>query len=350
MFGPSSSLNVVHDRARTRQPSSIHLRSLLALACAGVACQSGEVLGPAETLYGSGTGSGDGDGDPDPSGDGETGPLLDLGSGGGMTTGGTEGVGETPCERVDLLFVIDNSSSMRGEQEELIASFPGFIEGIQSNLAEVGDYHVGVVTTDEYEGNSFFCQSLGALVTGTTGEYSSNATCGPYADGYNFMSQNDDLASEFACAAKVGVDGALAEKPMAAMLRAVSPGLSASGACNEGFIREDALLVVVIITDEEDNEGGNFPGSPGNPQQWFDQLVGSKGGIETNIVVVAIAGFPAPNQCTTDTAEHAVRVLEFADLFTHGYKGDVCTPSYAAYFSQAIGVIADACEQFTPVE
>ena len=38
------------------------------------------------------------------------------------------------------------------------------------------------------------------------------------------------------------------------------------------------------------------------------------------------------------------------DMFTNGYKGDVCTPSYASYFNQAIGVIEEACEQFTPVE
>jgi hypothetical protein len=314
------------------------------------ACQSGEVLGPAATLSGGGDGTSDGqgDGDGDP-GEGGTGPLLDMADDTGMGTGSTDGVGETPCARVDLLFVIDNSSSMRGEQEALIASFPGFIDGIQTTLAEVFDYHVGVVTTDEYEGNSFFCQSLGALVTGTTGQYSSNATCGPYADGYNFMTESDNLASKFACAAKVGVDGALAEKPMAAMLRAVSPGLSAVGACNEGFIRSDALLIVVVITDEEDTEGGNFPGSPGGPQQWFDQLVAYKGGVESNIVVITIAGFPAPNLCTTDTAEHAARLLAFTDLFTYGYKGDVCTPSYSAYFNQAIGVIANACEQFTPV-
>ncbi len=328
-------------------------RALSILISFGLAaCQAGDE--PSDTIFGGGTGDvGDGDGDPAGDGDGDagtTGPLLDMSEGESMGTGDTDGANDTPCERVDLLFVIDNSSSMRGEQEELIASFPGFISGIQSTLAEVGDYHVGVVTSDEYEGNNFFCQSLGALVTSTSGQYSSNQNCGPYAEGFNFMTEADELADAFACAAKVGVDGSLAERPMSAMLRAVSPGLNAPGNCNAGLIREDALLVVVVITDEEDNEGGNFPDSPGTPQQWFDELVGSKGGIETNIVVVAIAGFPEPNMCTSDTAEHAVRILEFADLFSNGYKGDVCTPSWSGYFNQAISVIADACQEFTPVE
>ena len=73
------------------------------------------------------------------------------------------------------------------------------------------------------------------------------------------------------------------------------------GACNEDFIRQDALLVLVIITDEDDDPpspvGG---GTPGKPEEWFDAVVGYKGGIASNVVVLTLVGTDGlehPNVC-----------------------------------------------------
>src|SRR5687768_1711576 len=47
--------------------------------------------------------------------------------------------------QVDVLWTIDNSSSMGDEQQTLIENFPGFADFfVGSGL----DYHIGVVTTD----------------------------------------------------------------------------------------------------------------------------------------------------------------------------------------------------------
>src|SRR5262245_47456344 len=51
------------------------------------------------------------------------------------------------CERVDFLFVVDNSGSMREEQENLARSFPGFVAVLQRSL-RARDYHIMVVDTD----------------------------------------------------------------------------------------------------------------------------------------------------------------------------------------------------------
>src|SRR5690242_21671906 len=40
------------------------------------------------------------------------------------------------CAKADFLFVIDNSGSMADEQDNLIASFPGFIDTIQQRSEE----------------------------------------------------------------------------------------------------------------------------------------------------------------------------------------------------------------------
>src|SRR5690606_33961712 len=48
------------------------------------------------------------------------------------------------CLKVDLLFVVDNSGSMKNEQDNLVASFPGFVEEIQVQLEDAESLHIGV--------------------------------------------------------------------------------------------------------------------------------------------------------------------------------------------------------------
>jgi hypothetical protein len=66
------------------------------------------------------------------------------------TTGEDEATGSaaTGCQKIDLLFVIDNGSTMRDEQEALIAAFPGFYDGLKATLG-VQDTHVMAVAADD---------------------------------------------------------------------------------------------------------------------------------------------------------------------------------------------------------
>lgn len=310
----------------------------------------------------------------DATGDGDTGinlddggEKLDLSAGG---SGGADGAGDaggnSGCKKVDLLFVIDNSGSMEDEQANLVASFPGFIDAMQSTLSDTQGYNVGVISSDLY-GGDLGCFQEGALITRTAGQGSSNAQCDPYASGKRFMTEADDLADKFACAAQVGIDGDGNERPMQTMLAAASDAMNAPGACNEGFVRDDALLVVVIITDEEDDHeqmgcmGGTVnadpqPGSNGEPPQWFDELVAIKAGNEKSIVVLSLVGpregetCPELQKCNggIDGAEVADRVIDFTEMFTYGFVGPVCQP-YGPFFQEAISNIKSACDDFVPV-
>lgn len=270
---------------------------------------------------------------------------------------------DTGCENVDLLFVIDNSGSMADEQQNLINSFPGFAEAMKSQLESAMSYHVGVVTSDSNTFNSAGCNNKpGALVTKTGGTNSSNQSCLPYASGKSFMDENDNLDQKFQCAAKVGTQGSGNEQPMLAMGEAISGALNGPGACNDGFIREDALLVVVIITDEEDDHEVEAcqqqpqPGSPGEPSDWYNTLVSAKDGVETNIVVLSLVGPPAPNLCPAlnkcnggiEGAEVASRIVQFTEMFSYGTTGQVCAPNFDTFFSESIGVIDSACKNFQP--
>ena len=247
-------------------------------------------------------------------------PRLDLGAAPDFAAPATG------CTKVDLLFVIDNSLSMAAEQDSLIASFPGFITGIQAQLVDADSYHVGIVSTDDYADNPASCRTLGALVTST-----GKAQCGPYAAGGSWMSEADDLAASFACAGRVGITGASDERPVAAAIAAIGDPLAAPGACNEGFFRDDALLVITIITDEEDDAEMKNGGSPGDPASWFTAIVARKAGLETNAVVLAVVGGASNNQCPPYSppqgAEDAPRLRSFAESFTYGSVGDVCADS-----------------------
>ncbi len=258
------------------------------------------------------------------------------------------------CSKVDFLFVVDDSGSMGDEQIALNNSFPGFIDAIQATLGEVESYHVGVVTSDAYVENELGCQEIGALVTQTQ-----NGQCGPFAEGKRFMTEADDLSTTFACAGQPGTGGSGDNTSMQAMYTAVGPAFADVGACNEGFIRDDALLVIVVITDEEDDydnpPGFGYFGSEGDPADWYDAVVTAKGGVEENVAVLSLVQHEEPNACpaqnNTDpllTWFLAVRIMEFTQMFTHGTIGDICVNNYASFFDDAVSIVGDACENFTP--
>ncbi len=253
------------------------------------------------------------------------------------------------CTKVDILFAIDNSGSMGDEQDNLVAAFPGFVAGIQDALQFADSYHIGVVTSDSYDHNENGCRGVGDLVTQTGGSDSSNANCGPFSSGFRWFDNTEpDLASTFACAAQVGTDGSGDEEQVHGVLRATDAERNVPGACNEGFLRDDALLVVVVITDEEDEEDcdpffGCEGGTPADPQQWFTRLVTNKFNIETNIVMLTLVGLPG-----SSCADHASRILDFGSRFTNNAAGEICAGDYAAFFTEAISQIDTACQDFTP--
>lgn len=289
--------------------------------------------------------------DEDSGDDGDDGPNFDLGSLPDFDPGISN------CE-IDFLFVVDNSDSMLDEQKNLADSVPAFIDTLTKEI-KLEDFHIGIVTSDDYWQNGWPCAELGSLVTKTGGMGSSNAMCGPYADGFNFMTRADDLGRTFTCAARPGVEGDGNERPMQAIEYALDPDMMTAGACNENFVREDAVLVVVTISDEEDdhpdqNEDGNS-GSSGDPKDWHANVLKAKGNREEYAVALSLIGIEPPNECPTtndpgtggtqDGAERAPRIQAFTELFgERGIVGDVCAPNYDPFFERALDVIKFACD------
>lgn len=258
-----------------------------------------------------------------------------------------------PCKKVDVLFVIDNSGSMADNQQSLIASFPGFVDGMKKYLASAEDVHIGVVTSDSYYQNDPACTAIGSLVTKTGGPKSSGKRCDPYDSGSRFLTTRDPLLKErFACAAQVGAGGSDDERMARALLDAVAPKAAVPGKCNAGFLRPDSLLVVVMITDEDDVPDGcdgdgkcASYGSGGTPDDWYAEFLRYRPKPE-NVVVLSLLGRRADNPCG---AVPASRLMRFTNKFgSNAFLGDICASTYDQFFVDALPVISSACSIFLP--
>lgn len=236
------------------------------------------------------------------------------------------------CNKVDFLLVVDNSSSMGDNQAKLALGVRDFVDGVSGVLEAVDSVHIGVVTTDRYDHNAPECDQLGSLVTQTGGHGSSDEVCGPYVDGHRFMTENDDLEEALECTVRVGTTGSNSERPLSAIHSAVAPNLDAVATCNEGFIRPDALLVVVVMTDED-----------GQPSPAYDTLLEAKGGNDEAVVVLTIAHTEDDTCRRGGHATQANVLMSFTRRFPHGIVESICAPSFDSVFERATDVVQAAC-------
>jgi len=209
----------------------------------------------------------------------------------------------TETGAVDVLFVVDNSSSMLSKQMQLRNAFPVFFEALNNSLGMIPDIQVGVVTTDLGIGGYSsirYCEELGGDggIMGKAGALDLGENC--LGSGQRYMvdvepegcfiergesgqcfdhgctQQNCDdeevgqqaltlsvdvdgcprcrnfegePQDAFSCLADVGVQGCGFEQPLEALRLALNADTTPQ---NEGFLRDDAVLVVVLVTDEDD--------------------------------------------------------------------------------------------------
>jgi hypothetical protein len=217
---------------------------------------------------------------------------------------------ERPIDKVDLLFVVDNSNSMADKQLALKAQLPKLISSLTSGkrwsgdpnpFPPVKDLHVGVVSTDmgvPGVANTFGCDPNG----GDDGRLQHTpkpdaaANCSPdyppflsYSEGVANRPDSDGVrfVSDFQCVATLGTGGCGFEEQLEAPLKALWPSIYtdvkgnvvtpnpitflsttpagtlghgdvpvAQGG-NLGFLRNDpaqglSLIAIILLTDEED--------------------------------------------------------------------------------------------------
>lgn len=347
---------------------TLPIRAAFALLCPALAaCNGPESSGGTNALT-TGINPTNGTADDDDDDDDDDGDKLDV-MGGDGTGAGAEGSEDSGCEKVDFLFVIDSSPSMEDEQANLLGSFPGFMSAIQDTL-DVEDYHLMVVDAGQVTGAG--CE--GTLGAGQV-RSAAGVDCG-LTEGNRYATQDQaDLAAAFSCMGQRGFMGPGDEQTMDALMAAIGP-LNAEGQCNAGFLRDDAILVVTIITDEEDSPSDSVvipaldgtcepadadPNSQGDPASWADAIIAAKNGDSEAAVVLSLLGDcdiggdcagivldPLNPAAPITGAEPAPRIRQFTESFSFGSVGPVCSADYAPFFLEAVSVIDSACDDFVP--
>ncbi|MGB1699077.1 MAG: hypothetical protein ACPHRO_03915 [Nannocystaceae bacterium] len=306
-------------------------------------------------------------------GDNGDGPVLDVAS----ADDGDDSMSTEGCRGVDFLFVIDNSGSMEDEQSNLLASFPGFVQSMQAALEDnAQSFRIMVVDTDgigaacipicDMFGETGYCNGISCagdvcdvrVGGGNNVNRATDMSCGlpggkRYAD-----SDEVNIPDAFDCIGRVGTSGSGIELVADSMLTALSDDYVGAGGCNEGFLRDDAVLVVTIITDEDDAGDDMYFTSPGDPSSWYNQLAGLKDYNPAAIVMLGLLGDTEEegglcepyDEGTGDGAQQATRLREFVQNFdTKGLLGSVCAPNYNSFFDQAVELIDTTCDEFDPV-
>jgi len=161
---------------------------------------------------------------------------------------------------VDVLFLIDDSSSIRLAQDKLVRAFPTFMTRLQ-DPSGLPNLHIAVISSDMGAGDGSIagCDSVG----GKQGifQYTPRGTCTTtslepgatfIADIAGVTNYTGNVADVFNCIAALGEGGCGFEHQFAAMLRALGADGRAAPAENQGFLRPDAYLAIIMLTDEDD--------------------------------------------------------------------------------------------------
>ena len=189
---------------------------------------------------------------------------------------------------LDLVFMIDNSPSMAPKQQKLLTQFPRLIEALKDPTdGSLPDLRVAIVDSDLGTGGGYSSGSCGpkTLADGTMSNYGdlgrfqmiSATSCGVTSADSLFLEYKagapvnfvGDISTVFAClASNLGTIGCGEEHS----LQAFEFALAAKGIGNEAqqaaFLRPNAYLGLIFLTDEDDcsaaTNDGMFGIRPGN--------------------------------------------------------------------------------------
>jgi hypothetical protein len=202
---------------------------------------------------------------------------------------------------VDILWVIDDSGSMVNERRRLVANFNRFVQELTALRV---DFQMGVISIVSNDGGRL--RGMPAIITNRTPDaravFERNTT---------FMANRSRW-----------------EQGLRMAQFALSPPLISPGQPNAGFVRPNAALAVIVVTNEDDSSFG--------PSEYYGRVFRSlKGKGNENLVSFSVIGGPVPNGCVPpgeaqlygSLAEPSFRYTEVATR-TGGIVGSICDASF----------------------
>lgn len=212
---------------------------------------------------------------------------------------------------LDVLWVIDNSGTMSEEQAALKLSLGTFVDEM---LGQDIDFHLGVITMD----------------------LSDPLEAGILLGDPPFLTRDTpELRATFVERAVVGFSGDRIEQGFSAALSALTPPLSIQE--NSGFLRSNAELAIVFVSDEDDQSSITVG-------QFLTELQGLK--ASTDVTVSALVG-DVPLGCVSSTgaADAGARFLQAVES-SGGVGWSICQAPFDTLFGRMVRQFAHLQDTF----
>ncbi len=244
---------------------------------------------------------------------------------------------ETFTPNIDLhIMVTDEMIEWTGEQCESECTSNGSCEASGNPEFPCGDLF-----------NVHRCEKLaGAAHMFPIGLGAANRMCGETKHMRFLDTQTPDLLGKLDCATnKRPFDGVLAGHPTDALVTAVTG--QGPDDCNQGFLRDDAILFIVYITNLA--EPWDWPGTP-SPEETAALLFSVKS--KDQLGIAALLGDntqPNPTCQPGYNVEHKKKIFTLVeDLIPHHVWGSICAPDVRPVFDDAIELMLDMCISYVP--
>lgn len=221
------------------------------------------------------------------------------------------------ASKIDVLWVVDNSGSMAPRQENLARNFSAFINEFTRNSI---DYRIAITTTDIFKEAGRFVGSP-KILTPTTPNvvtaFANNIKVGingsPYEVGLDAAKLSIDLQNQANAAAVLQCKSACPSSGRA----------SCEARCETDtvfqFLRRDAYLYLIFVTDEEDRSAQDV-------RFFYRYFETAKGvGNDGTVTTAAIMGDVPSNGCG---ATPGTRYKGLSEL-TGGEVGSICDTNFS---------------------
>lgn len=243
--------------------------------------------------------------------------------------------------KLDILWVMDNSGSMSNLQTNIANNFNAFI---QSFAAKQYDYQVAVTTTEAWRANYGYSEKAKFRTCGSNG-----------CSGVAVITPDTPNAMDaFQLNIIQGTGGSGDERGLESMEAALSHP------SNVGFLRPDAFLAVIFITDEEDFSAdtstslGNHSQDYSDPRiipvqnyiDFLDNLTNYSVARRYNVSAVAIP--PGDSSCLSNNRPDGKYANRYLDIIqaTRGVMGTVCSSNFSKTLDEIQSNIAMLSTQF----
>jgi len=215
--------------------------------------------------------------------------------------------------KVDILFVVDDTSAMAPHQADLAAGFARLAAAANQPVRPTS-IHAGFIRAGRCDA------STRASACDVTEQFLRHEWCGTVN---NF---GGPFTSTFGCLADLGADDCGPVQPLAAAVTLLTgPPLAGW----EGFLRPDAYLLVVIVTASDDASG-----PPGAPTPVLDIAASLKAlKADSSQVLVSVVG---PDGCGASVQPYA-RLTEFVNQFgANGIAVGLCSNALAVALDRVL--------------